>query len=226
MTDNKHFGHRDRVRKRFVDEGGFDSFNDHQVLEALLYLCIPRKDTNEIAHCLLKEFGSFSAVLEASPENLVKVEGVSKTVAINISMIKSFCNRYYNDKLSSDNILDTPEKISEFILPKFLGCTDERIYCICLNNVCKLISCDLISKGDISAATLTVRMVVENALKHNAKNIVLAHNHPQGLSVPSNNDIVVTKEIEKGLKTIGIRLVDHFIVADNDTISLKQSNFI
>lgn len=226
MDGNKHAEHRKRMRTRFIEEKGLDSFSDHEVLEMLLFLCIPRCNTNEIAHELLNEFGSFSSVLEKSPYELKKVKGISETSAVYISMITEFCKRYYNDKLQPDMILNTSEKISEYILPKFIGCTKERVYCICLNNICKILSCDLISTGDISSSSVSVRMIVENAIRHNATNIVLAHNHPQGLALPSNDDIIVTKNIQNGLAAIGIKLIDHFIVAQNDAVSLKQSKFM
>lgn len=225
MGDNKHADHRLRMRKRFLDEKGFDNFSDHEILEVLLYLCLPRCDTNEIAHDLLDEFGSFSSVLEKSPYELKKVKGISDAAAVYISMITEFCKKYYNDRLQPDMILDSSEKMAEYIIPKFIGCTEEQVYCICLNNVCRILSCDLLSKGDVSSSNISVRMAVENAIRHNSTNIILAHNHPQGLALPSNDDIAVTKSLQKGLEAIGINLVDHFIVAQNDAISLKQSKY-
>lgn len=213
------------MRDRFIEEKGFDNFSDHEVLEVLLYLCLPRCNTNEIAHDLLNEFGSFSSVLEKSPHELAKIDGMGETAAVYLSMITEFCKRYYNDKFDNDMILDSSSKMAEYIIPKFIGCTEERVYCVCLNNVCKILTCSLISKGDVASAGLSVRSVVEVAIRHNSTNVILAHNHPQGLALPSNDDITMTKSIQKALEAIGINLVDHFIVAQNDAVSLKQSRY-
>lgn len=225
MSENKHANHRERMRNRFIEEKGFDNFSDHEVLEVLLYLCLPRCNTNEIAHDLLEEFGSFSSVLEKSPHELSKIKGLGETAAVYLSMITEFCKRYYNDKFDSNIILDTSDKMANFIIPKFIGCTEEQVYCICMNNVCRVLTCSLIARGDISSAGLSVRTVVEVAIRHNSTNVILAHNHPQGLALPSNDDIAMTKSIQKALDAIGINLIDHFIVAQNDAVSLKQSRY-
>lgn len=220
---NIHEGHRNRLRERFVNEGGLDSFNDHQALELLLFMCLPRCDTNAIAHELLDKFGSFSSVLDKTPEELADINGIGEKAAVSICMIKELCRRYYDDRLLPNAVLDTTEKMAEFFIPKFIGRTDECVYCVCLDNTCRVVACELAFKGSVSSAGVSVRKFAECAIKYKCSNIIIAHNHPQGLALPSSSDITATQNIVNALDSMDIRVVDHIIVAKNDCVSMFET---
>ena len=217
-----HDGHRQRLKQRFLEEG-LDHFSQVQVLELLLFYAIARKDTNPIAHALLDRFGSLAQVLEAPVEELCKVPGVGDSAATLIHLAKDL-GRYYQVSRSSEiSILPTLDDCAQYLMPYFYGRTLETVYLLCLDAKCKVLCCREIGEGSVNSAGISVRKVVETALGANASSVVLAHNHPSGLAIPSNEDIHTTRRIAGALRSVEIQMVDHIIVGDADYISFAQS---
>jgi len=227
--ENVHLGHRERVKKSFL-ESGFNGFSDINKLEMLLFYSIPRKDTNEIAHNLINEFGSISAVFDAPTEMLLKVKGVTPNTALLISMTRELFNTYESNKLDNSKVvLDTSEKISEYCISRFIGKTDEHLYALMLDNNLSLINCALISKGTPNTSSVHIRKIVEQIVASNATSVILCHNHPNGVAAPSSDDLYTTKEVVNALKYLNVRLLDHIIVAGRESISLannKKFNYL
>lgn len=219
-----HDGHRERVRKQFL-KVGLDGFAEINVLEMLLFYCIPRKDTNPIAHELLNRFGSFVNVLEAPVEELVKVEGISENAATFLTFVTAVGRYYQIHKNTQDTILDTIEKCGRYLRPFFIGCRNETVYLLCLDAKCKVLCCRPVNEGSVNAAGISVRKVIEVALAANATTVILAHNHPSGLALPSGEDVQTTKTVSAALRIVDVTLADHLIVSDNDFVSLVQSGY-
>lgn len=217
-----HDGHRQRLKERFVKEG-LDNFQQNQVLELLLFYCIPRRDTNEIAHNLLKRFGSLSGVVEATVDELKKVPGMGENAAVFLSLLNAFSRYYQVNRVSDAVILPTIEKCGEYLTPLFTGRRNETVFLLCLDAKCKVICCREVGEGGVNTASVPIRRIVEIALGVNASSVVLAHNHPNGLALPSADDIHTTKRLAQALQTVNIELIDHVIVADEDYVSLAQS---
>ncbi len=223
MSDHLHDGHRDRVKDKFLENGFTKETPTHEILELVLFYSVPRKDTNELAHKLLNEFGSLSGVLNARPEQLMKFPGITKNTAVLFKMILEI-SRVYNTEVASDrNVFKSSEEIGEYIFSQFVGVTDERFGLLSLSNNGKLLSYDIVSVGDISSVGTSTRKVIEIVLRSRATTVVIAHNHPGGLALPSAADLETTKRINEALKHIGVHLYDHIIVADGDFVSLAQS---
>lgn len=220
-----HAGHRNRVRNRFISEG-LDTFEDHQVLELLLYYCIPRRDTNELAHRMIKEFGSLAGLFEAEPKDIEKRCGVSENTAILISMIPSLARRYFKVKWGDKPQLSSSTKAGEYTTSLFAGRTYEAFYVICLDAQNRVNHADLVQEGTLTEAPVYPRLVVETVLRHRACNIILAHNHPGGSLQPSKADIEITDRIEKALEAISVRVVDHIIVAGDKYFSFKENGLL
>ena len=217
-----HDGHRQRLKQLFRDNG-LDNFYENQALELLLYYCIPRKDTNPIAHALLDRFGSISQVLEAPVEELMQVEGVGEHAATFLHLITEI-SRYYLVKRGENNkILLTLEDCARYLLPHFYGRRNETVFLLCLDAKCKVLSCRELGEGSVNAAGISVRKIMETALAVNATTVVLAHNHPSGIAIPSPDDIQTTRRIAMALSAVGIHLADHIVVADEDYVSMVQS---
>lgn len=224
MADNPHNGHRDRLRKKFLDNS-FDGLETHEILELMLYYAIPRKDTNPIAHKLIDSFGSISAVFDA-PIDKLKEQGVSENCAIYLKLIPQICRMYMEDKHNnSDKIIDI-DNIGENLKYKFVGRDYEAVVLLLLDSKHKEVFCGVVNKGSVSACEVYVRKVIELAVQYNAKFAVLSHNHPSGLALPSNADILTTKKVYQALRLIDVVLIDHIIVADDDYVSLKESGFM
>ena len=223
-TESIHKGHRERLKQRFLEEG-LDNFTDIQVLELLLFYCIPRKDTNPIAHSLLAHFGSLSQVLEAPVEELQKVEGVGESAAAFLHLLQAVGYRALREA-GDDTILNSVDSAGAYFQKLLRGERREVLYQVCLDAKGKVLSHKRLSFGTVSMAPVNVREVVENALYTDASGVLLAHNHPSGIALPSEDDRQITLQIRQALGTMGIELVDHIIVADNDFVSMAASGML
>ena len=193
------------------------------MLELLLYYAIPRKDTNPIAHALLERFGTLSQVLEAPAEELAKVSGMGDSAATFLSLITSVGRYYLVNRTMQETILPTIEKCGQYLLPYFYGRRNETVFLLCLDAKCKVLCCKEMGEGSVNSAGVPVRRIVETALGVNATSVILAHNHPSGLAIPSDEDVNTTHRVALALNAVEIGLVDHIVVADDDFVSLAQS---
>lgn len=219
-----HEDHRSRVRKRFEMQG-LDGFEEHQVLEMLLFYAIPRKDTNVVAHRLIERFGGFTQVMDASVSELEKVEGMGHQSALFLKFVRS-CGRYYNLRaVRDDTKMDSLENCVQYLLPRFEGKRNEEVHMLCLDSKRCVIACVMVGEGDICSVNVSVRKIVNLALSQNAVSVVLAHNHPGGLAFPSKEDAAVTKNLAAVLRRMEICLLDHIVIADGDYVSMVTSGF-
>lgn len=219
-----HDGHRQRLKERYRQEG-LDSFNEINALELLLFYCVPRSDTNPLAHRLIAHFGSFSAVLDASVEELEKVEGVGHNISTFLSLIPQV-DRYYNDKKNKDLLLLTSvAEYRRYLEPKFRNRKNEVVYMVCLDAKCKVLTCKELGEGSVNSAGVPIRRIVDVALKTNAATVILAHNHPGGLAFPSIDDRQTTNRVAQSLAAVDVVLADHLIFSDNDYISMVANGY-
>lgn len=217
MTE-MHKNHRDRLKKRFAEEG-LSNFPDHNKLELLLFYAIPRKDTNETAHLLLEQFGSLAAVFEAPLEELKKVEGVGESAALLLKMVPAFSSAYLSD-LSHSALLDSTEKVAQHLIPKFIGESNEVLYLVTLDAQSRLIATRRVSEGDKVHTDVPIRRIAEICLQTGAVSVIVAHNHPRGKALPSRADLVTSAQITRALEPIGIQVIDHMIIAGEEYLSL------
>ncbi len=218
-----HTGHRQRLKDRFRREG-LDNFDELYVLELLLFYCIPQKDTNPIAHRLLDHFGSLTAVLEASPAELEKVEGIGENAATFLTLITEVGRYYQVKRQRQGQILGTIDQCGRYLEPFFFGREVETVFLLCMDAKSKVLCCKKVGEGSVNSANVPIRRIVEIALGVNATSVVLAHNHPGGLALPSAEDIQTTYRVAAALEAVEILLADHIIVANDDYVSLVQSN--
>ncbi|MBQ5597646.1 MAG: RadC family protein [Clostridia bacterium] len=220
---NHHKEHRKRLKNRFLSEG-LDNFEVHNVLELLLFFGIPQKDTNDLAHELLNKFGSLSGVFEAPYSELIKVKGIGDNAATLIQLISPLSRIYLEDKLSEKISFDSTRAVGKFLLAKYRFRKDEMFSMLCLDQNCRLIKWVPISSGTINVTAVNTRKVVEAVMNTSANAVVLAHNHPAGLAVPSADDINSTIAIRKLIEPLGVTLLDHIIIANEDYVSLLESD--
>ena len=220
-----HEEHRQRVKKRFIEEG-LDSFEPHQILELILFYSIPRKDTNEIAHELIDRFGSLSKVFEADITELCKIKGIGENSAVLLSIIPSLARIYSKDKLGDKPELDTSSKAGRYAINLFMGMQYECFYLIALDAQKRVIYAAKVHEGTIHEAPVYPRILVETALRHHANSVLLAHNHPGGSLKPSSADLEATKRIVNALNAIDISVVDHIIVAGDKYFSFAEQGLL
>lgn len=219
-----HDGHRERLKERFRSEG-LDGFTEVQVLELLLFYSVPRKDTNEIAHALLEKFGTLAQVMDANPADLEKVPGMGSSSALFLKLLSAAGRRYQISRTESATILRTLEQCGAYLQPRFFGRKHEAVFLLCLDAKCKVLACKQVGEGSVNSAGVPIRRIVETALSANATMVVLAHNHPSGLALPSADDIQTTKRLAVALDTVEITLIDHLVFSDDDYVSMAQSGY-
>ena len=219
-----HDGHRARLRRQLL-EGGLDSFSDVQALELLLGFVIARKDVNPLAHALLDRFGSLSGVLDAPAGELMKVPGIGENTAVMLSVMPQLMRRYTIGKNKTGTILNTTTKAGSYLLPFFFGAKDEQVYLLCLDAKCKVLDCRKLFTGSVNTVGVSVRRIVEEALRRNATSVILAHNHTSGIALPSREDEETTNMVQAALEAVGIRLADHMVMVEDDFVSMADSGF-
>ena len=220
-----HDGHREKMRRRFLNSG-LESFADHEALELLLYYAIPRRDTNPIAHALMERYGSLSAVLSAPVEDLKKVEGIGESGAVLLRLVPQLYRKARLAEAEQETVLSSIVRVGAYLLDRFEGERHEVVYQLCLDRKGRLLACKRLGEGGVTSAELDIRRMMENAIFTNASAVVLAHNHPSGIALPSQEDYHTTDRAKAALETIGVQLLDHIIVADGDLVSMAESGFL
>lgn len=219
-----HDGHQEKMRRRFA-QTGLSGFADHEALELLLFYAIPRRDTNPLAHRLLERYGSLEGVFTAPAEDLEKVEGMGGSAALLLRLVPLLAEKS-RERTDGPVILNSTERAGEYLLRRFDGKKNELVYELCLDRKGKLLACKRLNDGGASSASLDIRKVVENAILTSASTVILAHNHPSGIALPSDDDCAATTQAVQALQTIGVVLADHIIVADDDFVSMAQSGYL
>ena len=224
MGENIHKGHRVRMKEQFLNSG-LSHFNDHQILELLLFYAIPQKDTNELAHNLIRHFGSFHNVFAARFDDLVKVPGISTHAATLIKMIPQLCTALATKKTMGRALRD-PEVIAEFFETQFLGVTNEKILLACLDDQMRLLDLSLISDGDIGSVSFDIRKLINQVIRVNSSQIIIAHNHPAGSCKPSDPDMMATEKLRKSFAAFGITLCDHVVVGNDGSAFVISKRYV
>lgn len=219
-----HEKHRERLRKKFIANS--DLLENHEILELLLTFSIPRKNTNAIAHNLLKRFGSISNVLNANETELKNVDGIGENSALFLNLLKTVFRIYIESECKGHKKIKklTMSEINTMLFTKFIGRDEENVAIALFNPKREITYCDLIEKGTVNFVNIDFRKIVNLALKHNATFIVLAHNHPSGIALPSREDINFTEKLSEILDSLGIKLLDHLIVCKDDYVSLCDNS--
>jgi DNA repair protein RadC len=225
MDDGLHAGHRERLKQRFV-RSGLDGFDDHQALELLLFYAVPRRDTNKMAHRLIKQFGSLHNLMSANPLNVAKTCKISLNTAVLITMVVPMFQKYSQSRMGKRPVIGNSRAAGEYALAHMRGKPMECFYLICLNSRKQLIYSELISEGTSDETSIYIKHIVETALKHDAASVILAHNHPSGALTASHNDIEATVSIINALNTIDVDVIDHIIIAGDDYLSFSEKRLL
>ena len=231
-TKNNAKGHRERVRKKFL-ENGFNGLEDYEVLELLLFYVIPRKDTKAIAKELIKRFKTLANVLKADTLELKTINGLGDVAITFLKMMGALPAKIYKDELKNQKLIkDDKNKITDKeVLLSFLrnkiGYEDvEKFYVIYLSSSNEVIAFEESSSGTLDRSSIYPREIYKRVIMENAKSIIIAHNHPSGNTCPSKCDIDITNEIAKGLKNFGALLLEHIIITRDSYFSFLEEGLI
>ncbi len=213
-----HHNHRQRVYQE-IAQGGIDHWPEHRVLEYMLFFCTPRGDTNPLAHALIDHFGSFAGVLEASEAQLLAVKGVGPATARFLHAFPGLDRYYLASKTKKGTKLDTTASRVQYLLPVFRGLKTEAFYMIAMDERARLIKPILLTEGSSSSANVSIPKVANEAALSGASCVILAHNHPGKLPLPSQGDIIATGNMIRALGMLEIRVLDHIIIANEEYFS-------
>ena len=225
-------GHRERVRKKFL-ENGFNGLEDYEVLELLLFYVIPRRDTKAIAKELIAKFKTLANVLKADNKELKTINGLGDVAITFLKMMGALPEKIYEDKLKNEKIIkdDTNKITNKEILLNFLrnkiGYENvEKFYVIYLSSSNEVLAFEESSSGTLDRSSIYPREIYKRVIMENAKSIIIAHNHPSGNTCPSKCDIDITNEIAKGLKNFGALLLEHIIITRDSYFSFLEEGLI
>ncbi len=221
IQKNPHEGHRSKLKKRFLNQG-LAGFEDHNILELILFFAIPRRDTNVIAHNLLSKFGSFSRVFEASVEELCSVDGIGQHAAHLIKTYPAVAKRYYQDRFKEEKKLPMYHQLGQDLVLQFAGVDHEQVLVLFYDNSLGFRGQVILHEGDINSVTFSLRKVCDAALQHNAAYMILAHNHPHGLPIASSEDLNTTSRVQNFLSQMNVVLIDHFIIGEGRFSSVQK----
>ena len=222
---NPNAGHRERLRRRFR-EHNLDNFQDYEALELLLLYVARQQDMKPVAKRLTEKFGSFSAVLDAPAEELMKIEGVGDSAITLIQFVKQAASRYLDQR---SRLSITSQDLSEAINAcrlKMGALPHEQFKLISLNASFVIVGEDIVAEGTIDQATVYPRKVVELAIKHGATTLIFVHNHPSGDVTPSEMDKLITRSLVLAARTVGVTVYDHVIVSSNGYFSFREQSLL
>ena len=218
-------GHRERLRERLLRRGG-ESLSDHELIEYLLALAIPRRDTKTIAKALIAEFGGFSALLSADPEAIAKQPDMGETSTAAIKIVQAAALRLISEPARTRPILSSWQALSDYLHADMAHRATERVRVLHLDGKNRLIRDELASEGSIDEAAVYTREIIRRALDLGSSALVLVHNHPSGDATPSRADIALTREILEAGKRLGIQVHDHLIIGKDGHSSMRAAGLI
>ena len=217
-------GHRARLRQRLTD-GGPDALLDHELIEYLLALAIPRKDTKPMARRLLSEFGGLGPLLSADPGELGRM-GLSDGVIAALKIAEASALRLLKSRIEKRPILSDWQALADYLRADMAHRAVERVRVLYLNSKNMLIRDELVSEGSIDQAAVHVREVIKRALELHSAALIVVHNHPSGDPQPSRQDIALTKELIAAAKPLGIAVHDHIVIGAREQASLRAMGLI
>jgi DNA repair protein RadC len=218
-------GHRARLRSRLLDRGG-EGLLDHELVEYLLALAIPRKDTKPLAKQLIAHYGGLSALLTADAENIARQPGMGETSTAALKIVQAAALRLLSEPVWEQPVLASWQSLLDYLRADMAHLTIERMRVLYLNSKNMLVRDDVASEGSVDQTAVYIREIVRRALDLGAAAIILVHNHPSGDSAPSRQDINMTREIIDAGKKLGIAVHDHVIIGKDGFSSMRSAGLI
>jgi DNA repair protein RadC len=222
---NDAVGHRSRLRARLLGQGA-DTLQDYELIEYLLALAIPRRDTKPLAKALLREFGGIGPLLAADAEALMRIDGVGETAAAALKIAQAAALRMLRHEIVEQPVLASWQSVIDYLRADMGHISIERVRVLHLNSKNMLIRDEIMGEGSIDQATVHVREIIRRAIDLGSSAIILVHNHPSGDPAPSRADITLTREIIEAGKRLNIAVHDHVIIANSGHASMRAMGLI
>lgn len=218
---NVHAGHRERMRAKYLRVGA-DGFEEHELLEMLLFSSFTQQDTNALAHSLISTFGSLRGVLAAPVDELKSVKGIGDVAAFNIKLLGDIIARSSQVQDKSPILNDT-DKIVSYVRPFFAATKTEIVIAISLDQNLRVLRTTKVHEGSFDSVPLSIARIVRTLVSSGAQAVIIAHNHPLGFALPSVQDIRSTEKLKAAIESVGIMFADHVIIGIDDFVSFRDS---
>jgi DNA repair protein RadC len=227
MEAPHYHGHRQRLRERFL-KSGFAGFAEHEIVELLLTLCIPRRDVKATAKALLDRFGCLRAILDASVSDLQQTPGIGEVAPVALRVIREAASLYLQQRAEEATVLASPESLKSFWRSRLGGLRNEVFEVAYLDSASRLMrnGVETLEEGTVDRAAVYPRRVAEAALRRGAAAIVVAHNHPNGNVTPSEQDKVLTRALVLAATTLQIKVIDHLVVSADAAFSFREAGLL
>ncbi len=222
-----HSGHRRRMKAQFRDSG-LSHFNEHQIIELALFYAFPRGDTNELAHLLLKECGPrVCNVLDCSYSKLTSVKGIGENAATYITFLRELSAYYHSSKqlYNGGYFVNEISGVCRFYEGLFLGSLNEEIHAAAVSENLRLIREKKLADGTVGSVSFPMRKLMDFVLENKCDRVIIAHNHPKGNALASKDDFYATRDLVNDFKKFDIEIVDHIIVGENGSLSMRSTHF-
>lgn len=218
-------GHRARLRKRLI-EGGPDALLDHELVEYLLALALPRRDTKPLAKKLIKQFGGYGALLAADAEAIARIGGISEGAVAALKIAQASALRLLKSQLAERPLLGSWQALLDYLHADMAHNPVERVRVLYLNSKNMLIRDEAMSEGSVDEAAVYVREIMRRALDCHATALIIVHNHPSGDPQPSQQDIRLTRDMIEAGRHLKITVHDHVIIGRKGHSSLRALGLI
>ncbi|RYE47995.1 MAG: JAB domain-containing protein [Hyphomicrobiales bacterium] len=221
-----YLGHRERARQKFLSVGA-DALADYELLELVLQIVLPRKDTKPIAKDLIQKFGSFSGVFGAPPARLAEVKGLGEISGTNLKIIQAAAQRFARDRMVPDMpVLGSWTALIDYCHAQMAFNNVEQFRILFLDKKNRLIADEVQQTGTVDHAPVYPREVIKRSLELSATALILVHNHPSGDPTPSSADVQMTRQINDVARPLGITVHDHIVIGKSGHASMKGLKLI
>ena len=215
----------DRPREKLLNQGA-SSLSDAELLAIFFRTGISGMDAVSLANHTLHKFGSLNALLSANVEQFTAIKGMGQAKFVQLQAVLELSNRYFSEVMKRDTLLDSPQAVRIYLHRLLRDEPYEQFVLVHLDNQHRVIKSEVLFKGTIDSAAVYPRVVVDTVIKHNTAAVIFAHNHPSGISEPSQSDIRLTERLKDALLLIDVRTLDHFIIGNEEVVSFAERGLI
>ena len=215
----------ERPREKLL-ELGVEALSDAELLAIFLRVGVTGKSAVDLARDLLTQFGSLNEIFAAQLSELTQVHGIGSSKYVQLQAIFEMSRRALNEQMQVKDILNSPKQVRDYLCLKLGNLTREVFLVLFLDAQNRVVATEEMFSGTLTQTSVYPREVVKRTLHHNAASVIFAHNHPSGIAQQSQADELITKQLKEALALVDVRVLDHFIVAGNTTLSFVERGLL
>jgi DNA repair protein RadC len=215
----------ERPREKLIELGA-EALSDAELLAIFLRVGVTGKSAVDLARDLLNQFGNLNGIFAANEAELSKVHGIGTSKYVQLQAIFEMSRRALNEQLQQRDVFKSPQAVRDYLVLKLGSVTREVFMVLFLDTQNRLVASEEMFSGSLKETSVYPREVLKRALHHNAASVIFAHNHPSGIAQQSRTDELLTQSLKQALALVDVRVLDHFIVAGNNTLSFSDKGLL